>query len=169
LGTFFYGQPSYIDRLTQSRPLQNKVSLGNYLLCVLLYTKLSATGLHSVEWQDYGLQRISKEEVVAYSSLLALQHCVGLDPLHASVPLHFSVRGSLISCPTSELHNQGQYFCLALPGAYAPVSIALRVTATLRAPLHDKTAVLDEVNIDTIPTFNCRDWETTKLLCEDSR
>jgi hypothetical protein len=33
---------------------------------------------------------------------------------------------------------------VALPGAYAPASIALRVTGALKLPLHDKAVVLEE-------------------------
>jgi hypothetical protein len=34
---------------------------------------------------------------------------------------------------------------VALPGAYAPTSIALRVTGEFNPPLHYKAAVLEEV------------------------
>jgi hypothetical protein len=33
---------------------------------------------------------------------------------------------------------------MALPGAYAPASIALRVTGARKPPLHDKAVVLKE-------------------------
>jgi hypothetical protein len=36
---------------------------------------------------------------------------------------------------------------MALPGAYAPASIALRVTRARKPPLHNKAAVLEEVTI----------------------
>jgi hypothetical protein len=58
-----------------------------------------------------------------YPSLLVLQPCLGLALLHGFV---------------SSLAR------VALPGAYAPVSIALRVTGTPKLPLCDKAVFFDE-------------------------
>jgi hypothetical protein len=69
------------------------------------------------------------------------------------VKVKFSGVGSLAPCPTSNIEHQGLHFiwfyplaclaCVDLPGAYAPVNIALRVTGASK-PLRDKAVVFEE-------------------------
>jgi hypothetical protein len=79
---------------------------------------------------------------------------MGLGLLHGFVTVNFSEVGSLAQRPIPNLEDQkdtssGPYPLtslaeVALPGAYAPASIALRVIGAGKPSLHDKAVVLEE-------------------------
>jgi hypothetical protein len=76
--------------------------------------------------------------------LQALQPSVGLGLLYGFVTVHFSGVKSLTPCPNPTLEGQGLHFVwplslsclawLALPGVYAPASIALLGTGAHKSP-----------------------------------
>jgi hypothetical protein len=90
-------------------------------------------------------------------SLLTLRPCVGLGLLHGYVAVIFFRSGVSVPRPTSNpkiwrnsnYTSSGPYplTCMAwmaLPGAYVPTSIALRLSGASKSPLHDKAVVLEE-------------------------
>jgi hypothetical protein len=89
-------------------------------------------------------------------SLLALQPCVGLSLFPGFITVNFSGGGVVgethaqpLTCRSRDYTSSGAYplTCLAwvaLPGAYAPASIAFRVTRARKPRLYGKAGVFED-------------------------
>jgi hypothetical protein len=85
-----------------------------------------------------------------YIAIFFFLFCIGIIILRVSWPPprfhHLDIfRGGVISpTPSPQSGEPGTTLLMALPGAYAPASIALCVTGAHRPPLHGKAIVLEK-------------------------